>query len=255
MTNLLSVAGKTALITGASGGLGAHFARVLADHGATVVVAARRTEKLEAVVKEITEAGGTAYAIPLDVSNTESVNAAFEQLDQRVGTLDILVNNAGVNGSLDKLVDTQEDDWNFVMETNVNGVYRVAQAAAKRMAEAGSGSIINIGSILGIAPGVKKAAYCASKAAVHHLTRCMAVELVRNKVRVNSLCPGWFYTDINAAQFDTDSGKAYIRRLVPQRLGENSELDGALMLLASDAGSYITGQEIVVDGGTTLTPQ
>ena len=220
-----------------------------------MIVAARRTEKLEAVVAEISAAGGTAHSIPLDVASTESVEAAFEQCDKLVGQLDILVNNAGVNGSLDKFVNTQEDDWNFVMETNVTGVYRVAQAAAKRMTAAGSGSIINIGSILGIAPGVRKAAYCTSKAAVHHLTTTMAVELVRMGVRVNALCPGWFYTDINSAQFDTEAGQAYIKNLVPQRLGKNEELDGALMLLASDAGSYITGQQLVVDGGTLLTPQ
>lgn len=252
--NLLSLSGKTALISGASSGLGAHFAKVMVEAGAEVVIAARRSDKLAELVDEIVAAGGKAQALAMDVTSADSVNSAFEQVDDMIESLDILVNNAGVGSAPTKFTDLEEEEWGSLLEVNLKGAWRVAKQAAIRMQAAGKGSIINTGSIYSLCTGMRKADYNVSKAALGQLTKNMALELCRSGVRVNSLCPGYFASPLNDKEFDTERGRAYIARLVPQRLGQYHELDGPLLLLASDAGSYINGASLVVDGGSLLSP-
>jgi len=252
--NLLSLSGKTALISGASSGLGEHFAQVMAEAGARVVVAARRVEKLQDLVGRIEATGGKALAVPMDVTSAESVMEAFAALDEKVERLDIVVNNAGISTTPTKFLDLEEDDWGYLLDVNLKGAWRVGRQAALRMKAQGAGIIINTGSIYSHCTGMLKADYNVSKTAVDQLTRNMAVELARSGIRVNSLCPGYFYSELTEDQFNTEQGKAYIDRLVPRRLGEYHELDGPLLLLASDASSFMNGTSIVVDGGTLLSP-
>lgn len=237
--------GKTALVTGASSGFGAHFSRVLAASGASVIAAARREDRLQSLVKDIEGAGGRASALALDVSDGEAVRAAFEQ----VGAVDIVVNNAGVVGDT-RSIDTPEEEWRWTYDVNTHGVFFVAQAAARAMSARGTGgSIINIASITGFRPQAGSTAYSSSKAAVVHMTRCLAFDWARYGIRVNAIAPGYFSTDLNDAFLASDYGQALIRRVPQRRSGEYHELDGALLLLASEASSYMTGSCITVDGG------
>lgn len=247
-----SLRGKTALVTGASSGLGRHFAGVLASTGARVVVAARRVDRLEALVGEIKSKGGQATAVSLDVTQPESVTAAFDAAEAAFGTVTVLINNAGVpsNTFFTKLT---EDDWRQVMDVNLDGVFRVGQEAARRMIAAGTGgSIVNVSSVLGL--GVLKAVapYAASKAAVVQLTKAMALELARDRIRVNALAPGYVVTELNDAFLASEAGKKLLARVPFGRAAHLEELDGPLLLLASDAGSYMTGSVLVVDGGSLL---
>ena len=245
---------KTALITGASSGLGAHFAQVLATEGARVILAARRNDLLQAQVKAIEAAGGSALAVSMDVGDPASVTAAFEVIQQQ-GGIDILVNNAGIAGDPVKFLDLGEEEWHRIIDINLNGAWRVARDAARRWSEAERpGVIVNIGSVYGLSTGVLKVAYNVSKAAVVQLTRSMSMELCRRKIRVNALCPGWFLTAINDEYFATESGKRYLATIPMKRMGELRELDVPLLLLASDAGSYMTGTTLVVDGGLQESP-
>ncbi|GAB3098411.1 SDR family oxidoreductase [Aestuariicella hydrocarbonica] len=252
--NLLSLEGKTVLISGASSGLGAHFAEIMTDAGAEVIVAARRVDKLQQLVETLIANGGKAQALEMDVTDADSVNKAFAQLDGMIDSLDILVNNAGISSAPTRFTELDEDDWGYVLDVNLKGAWRVAKHAAIRMKASGKGSIINTGSIYSLCTGLLKADYNVSKAAIAQLTKNMALELSRYGVRVNSLYPGYFASAINESEFSTERGKAYIARLVPQRLGEFHELNGPLLLLASDAGSYMTGTSLVVDGGSLLSP-
>lgn len=239
----------TCLVTGASSGLGEHFARVLARNGHRVILAARRIEALTRPREEIRAGGGNADVMSLDVSDDSSVQAAFTQMDAQGHRVGIVVNNAGISD--DKLaLQTDVSDWDRVINTNLRGVFLVAQAAARRMVTAGNGGcIINIASILGhrVAKGVP--AYAASKAGVLRLTEALALEWARHGIRVNALCPGYIETDLNREFFETPAGKDLVKRIPQRRLGRMEELDGALLLLASPASSYITGSSIVVDGG------
>jgi NAD(P)-dependent dehydrogenase (short-subunit alcohol dehydrogenase family) len=240
------LAGKTALVTGASGGLGLHFAGVLAKAGAHVVLAARSRGALDEAVADIAASGGSAAAVGLDVTSSESVADAFASLSS---TIDIVVNNAGISGGA-AAIEQSEAEFDAVIDTNLKGVFLVAQAAARRMREQGSGgAIINIASILGLRVAGHLAAYAASKAAVIQLTRTMALEWARYGIRVNALCPGYIETPINRDFFQSEAGKALINRIPSRRLGLAAELDGPLLLLASTAGSYMTGSALVVDGG------
>ena len=240
------LSGRTALVTGASGGLGLHFARVLARHGASMVLAARRAEALEEACASIAEAGGTARAVRMDVTDAGSVEAA---LDAVGGPVDILINNAGLSIARPAL-QTGEEDWDTVVDTNLTGSFLAARAVAQTMVEAGrGGAIVNIASILGLRVAGSVASYAASKAALVQLTKALALEWARHGIRVNALCPGYVETDLNRDFFASEAGKALIRRIPQRRLGKPEELDGALLLLATDAGSYITGATLAVDGG------
>ena len=238
---MTDLTGKRAIVTGASGGLGLHFARILATHGAEVTLAARRREKLEAAVAGI---GRGASAVSLDVTDPESVVAAFSG-----AAYDIVINNAGVTVDGPALK-TSEEDWGRVIDTDLTGVFRIAQAAARGMtAEGTGGSIVNIASILGLRVAGNLAAYATAKAGVVQMTKSLALEWARHGIRVNALCPGYIETDLNRDFFASDAGKSLIKRVPQRRLGQMSELDGPLLLLASEAGSFMTGSEIAVDGG------
>lgn len=237
-----------ALVTGASSGLGAHFARVLAGRGCRVVLAARRVDALAALKGEIEAAGGIAEVVALDVSDAASVEAAFAEIDRLGLRLDVVVNNAGISDTKPAL-EISSAEWDRVIDVNLRGVFLVAQAAARRMKETGGGSIVNVASILGHRVAGSVASYAASKAAVVRLTEALALEWARHGIRVNALCPGYIETDLNRDFFDSEAGKALVRRIPQRRLGRPEDLDGALMLLASDAGRYITGTSLAVDGG------
>jgi len=240
------LSGKHALVTGASSGLGLHFAGLLAAQGASVTLAARRVEALEAACDAIGRDGGTAAAVALDVTDPTSVESAIASMTRGI---DILVNNAGISVAAPAL-DVTADDWDRVVDTNLKGAFLVAQAAARRMVgDGGGGSIVNIASITGLRVAGAISSYAASKAGVIQLTKALALEWARHQIRVNALCPGYIETDINRDFFATDAGKALIRRIPQRRLGRAGDLDGALLLLASDAGSYITGASLAVDGG------
>ncbi|WP_212524717.1 SDR family oxidoreductase [Actibacterium sp. MT2.3-13A] len=238
------LAGRRALVTGASSGLGRHFAGVLAAAGAEVVLGARRAEALEEAVAGIVAEGGRASAVRLDVTDAGSVAAALAG-----PAFDIVINNAGVTHDGPAL-GTAMADWDRVIDTDLSGVFRVAQAAAERMvAEGRGGSIVNVASILGLRVAGHVAAYATAKAGVVQLSRALALEWARHGIRVNALCPGYIETDLNRDFFASDAGKALIRRVPQRRLGRLSDLDGPLLLLASEAGSFMTGTEIVADGG------
>ena len=251
-TELLSLAGKSALVTGASSGLGRHFANVLAAAGATVVLAARRIDRLEAQADELRANGCNAIAVAMDVTDRVSVDQAFAAAEAEVGPLTIIVNNAGI---ADPVYFTQmpEESWRSVLDVNLDGVFRVAQEAARRMQANNGGSIINIASVLGLGVVKSLAHYCASKGAVIQLTKAMALELARSGIRVNALAPGYISTEMNADFLVSDDGKKLLSKVPMVRAGRLSELDGPLLLLASDAGSYMTGTVVSVDGGTILS--
>jgi NAD(P)-dependent dehydrogenase (short-subunit alcohol dehydrogenase family) len=242
--------GKTALVTGASSGLGAHFAHTLADAGARVVVTARRTDRLDALVTTLQQAGHQALAVPMDVTDADSVNRAFEQVEQQWGVVDVLINNAGIGDPV-MFLNMTEGNWRSMIDTNLDGAWRVAHRASVAMAKAGQGgSIVNIASILGLRVGTALSHYAVAKAGVVQLTKATAMELARNHIRVNAIAPGYFRTEMNSDYFATQQGQDYIQSKVPmRRLGQLEELDGPLLLLASDAGSFITGTVINVDGG------
>lgn len=254
LDNLFSLHGKTALVSGASSGLGEYFAKVLAQAGAEVVVAARRLDRLEKLVDEIVAEGGKAHAVAMDVTSQDSVTQAFETVDNLIDSLDIVINNAGLSSAPAKFINEDDESWEYTLDVNLKGAWRVAKAAAKRMQAANKGCIVNTGSIYSHCTGIMKASYNVSKAAIAQLTKNMALELARSGVRVNALCPGYFASAINDAEFSTEKGKQYISSLVPQRLGSYEELAGPLLLLVSDAGSFVNGVSLPVDGGSLLSP-
>lgn len=244
----LRLEGRTALVTGASSGLGEHFAALLAQAGARVVLAARRTDKLAQQVTRITQAGGVARAVAMDVADAASVRAAFEAIADW-GAPGIVVNNAGVTVTRPLLQQT-EADFDHVIDTNLKGNWLVATEAARRLVAAGQGgSIVNIASILGerVAGGV--APYAISKAGVVQATKAMALELARHGIRVNALLPGYVATDLNRDFLASEAGEKLRARIPSRRFGEPSDLDGPLLLLASDAGAAMTGATLAVDGG------
>ncbi|MCP4991470.1 MAG: SDR family oxidoreductase [Colwellia sp.] len=245
---------KVALVTGASSGIGKHFAKLLAKQGARVVLGARRKEKLDAVVAEIEDAGGTAMSVALDVTNPKSIKLAFNFIHSYYGNVQILSNNAGVSDSALAL-STTEESWNSVLDTNLTGGWRVATSMAQQCIDNNiSGSIINTASILGLRVSMGQSSYATSKAALIQLTRSLALELSRKKIRVNALCPGYFLTELNEEYFETDKGKKYIQSMPSQRLGQLNELDVPFLLLACDqAGSYMNGTTLVVDAGHSIS--
>jgi NAD(P)-dependent dehydrogenase (short-subunit alcohol dehydrogenase family) len=250
---LFSLSGRTAFVTGASSGLGRHFAMVLAKAGARVAIAARRTDRLEELKGRIEAAGAAAAAVALDVTEPASVKTAFAEAEAALGPISVLVNNAGIAVPAYFLKMTEEE-WRSVLSVNLDGVFRVAQEAARRMKANGTGgSIINIASVLGLGVIKTLAHYSASKAGVIHMTKAVAYELARDNIRVNAIAPGYCETEMNDAFFQTEAGKRLIARVPMERLGRLSELDGPLLLLASDAGSFMTGTVVTVDGGLLLS--
>lgn len=245
MATQTDLSGLTAIVTGASSGFGLHFAGILAAQGAHVVAIARRADRLEALVEEIAASGGTATALALDVSKHDDVARALGKLPQ----IDIVVNNAGFAGP-SRAIDCDEDEWRWTYDVNVNATWFVARAAAAHMIAAKrGGSIVNIASITGIRPGAAAAAYASSKAAVIQLTKALAMEWARHDIRVNALAPGYFETDLNRDLLLSDFGQSMMKRIPQRRFGQMSDLDGPLLLLASDASRYMTGSVIEVDGG------
>jgi NAD(P)-dependent dehydrogenase (short-subunit alcohol dehydrogenase family) len=245
----LSLDGHTALVTGASGGLGRHFAGVLARAGAKMAITARRVDALASVREALIATGAQVEAFALDVTDAQSVAAAFAGAAQALGPVTVVINNAGV-AVTKPLLDQTDDDWAQVIDVNLTGAWRVAQAAARHMvANARGGSIVNVASVLGLRVSAQLPGYTASKAGLIQLTKAMALELARHRIRVNAIAPGYIETGINREFFATDAGQALVRRIPQRRIGAPEELDGALLLLASDAGSYITGAVLAVDGG------
>ncbi len=245
----MDITGKTILVTGASSGLGRHFALVFARHGARVALAARRVAALEELAEIISGEGGEAFPVALDVRDEASVTAAMATIESGFGGIDVVVNNSGVSGIKTTLALTGAD-WDDVVDTNLKGAFLVANEVARAMVKAKRpGSIINIASILGVRVVGQLAPYVASKAGLIHLTKALALEWARYGIRVNAIAPGYFRTDINDDFWDTDPGKAMINRIPQRRLGEVDFLNGPLLLLASDASAYMTGATIPVDGG------
>lgn len=251
VATLFQLTGKTALVTGAGTGLGKRFALTLAQAGAALVLAGRRREPLESTAALIRAAGRVAHCVPMDVSSTQSVGSAFAAIEQ-LGPIDVLVNNAGIAG-IGALLDLPEEDWDSVLNTNLKGAWLVARAAARQMIQRGApASIINVASVLGSAVQKGTANYPAAKAALIHLTRQMALEWARHGIRVNALAPGYFLSELSAGYLESESARAMLKRTPMRRVGDPAELDGALLLLASGASSYMTGSVITVDGGMSM---
>ena len=249
MNSIFDLNGKTALVTGASSGIGSHFVKTLAQAGADVILAARRTDRLQARAKAIAISGSDVSWVALDVTDPASVEAAFTKSVNLHGKIDIVVNNAGV-GFQGQALDISQRAWDAVIDTNLKGAWLVAQQAGRCMsANPSGGSIINIASILGrrVMGGV--APYAVAKAALEHLTRLLAYEWARHSIRVNAIAPGYIVTDMNRDYLESPLGEKAKAKIPQKRFGRPADLDGPLLLLASDASSYMTGSTIVADGG------
>jgi len=260
MSYSIDLSGRVALVTGASGGLGAQFARMLAAAGAGVVLASRRVEKLKDLRARIEGDGGDAHVVECDVTDLASIKAAVAHAETEMGSIDILVNNSGVS-TTQRIQDVTEQDYDFVLGTNVRGAFFMAQEVGKRMlarargAAPGSftgGRIINIASMAGLRVLPQIGVYCMSKAAVIHMTRAMALEWGRYGINVNAICPGYIDTEINHHHWQTDSGQKLIAMLPRKRVGEPADLDAVLMMLASDQSHFVNGAVIAADDGFAL---
>ncbi len=253
----LRLDGRKALITGASSGFGQHFARVLAEAGADVVLAARRIDRLESEAAEIAAATGRkAVAVALDVADTSAIEACVETAAAALGGIDLLVNNAGIVITKPSLKQT-ETDWDQVMDVNLKGAFFMAQACARLMAGAdgkggGGGTIVNIASLLGERVSKTEISYCISKAGLAHMTRALAYEWARYGIRVNAISPGYVVTDLNRAFLEGEAGQAMMRHIPIRRFGQPEDLDGALLYLSSDLSAWTTGHVLTVDGGHSL---
>lgn len=245
--------GQVALVTGASSGFGRHFGSVLARAGAKVALAARRTELLQSACDEINAAGGEAMAVTMDVTDSTGIASAFEAVEQELGTVTVLINNAGI--TIPKpLVDLEDEDWASVINTNLNGVAYATREAARRMIAAGTGgSVINIASILAQREQKLLTNYAASKAGVLQFSRNAALELAEHGIRVNAICPGYFETDLTREGLATEYGQEMIGRIPQGRVGNLDDLNGPLLLLASQAGALMTGAVLTVDGGHVIS--
>jgi NAD(P)-dependent dehydrogenase (short-subunit alcohol dehydrogenase family) len=240
------IAGKSAIVTGASSGLGAHFARVLAGAGAMVGLLARRKDLLDALAAEL---GKGAVAIACDVTDAASVERAMAEAWDQLGGIDIVVNNAGMTSG-DSGLELDEATWDAIVDTNLKSAWLVAKAAATRMIEAKrGGAIVNIASILGLRVAGRALPYAASKAGLIQLTEALALEWARHGIRVNALAPGYIRTDLNSDFFASPAGEAMIKRIPARRLGELQDLDAPFLLLCSEASRFMTGSTVVADGG------
>jgi 3-oxoacyl-[acyl-carrier protein] reductase len=249
---IFDLAGKVALVTGASSGLGMRFAEVLAGNGAAVALVARRADRLAALKVRIEQAGGREEAIDADVRDRKAMSAAFDVAEKAFGTVTVLINNAGVSHS-NRAVELPAEEWQRVISTNLDAVFFWAQEAARRMLAARTGgAIVNIASVLGLTPDKGIVAYAAAKAGVVQLTKALALELAFKGIRVNAIAPGWIKTEINDEYLAHGRGAAMKQKIPMGRFGEVEDLDGPLLLLASDAGRFMTGATIVADGGQTV---
>ncbi len=249
---LFSMKGKTVLVTGAGSGMGARFAQVLSDAGATVVCAARRIDKLEETVGKIKAAGGKAIALSVDVGNSKSVEGLFDEAEKAVGQVNVLI-NAAAQVDFGLFPDVEDDRWQNLINVNFSGIMRTSRSFAHRLIAAGKpGTIVNITSIIGEQVMLGVPVYGSLKAAANHFTRSMARDMFDKGIRCNAIAPGYFLTDMVEAYFETDAGKADIERHPMKRLGRVEELDGALLLLASDASSFINGAVLSVDAGQVI---
>ncbi|WP_298261528.1 SDR family NAD(P)-dependent oxidoreductase [Bradyrhizobium sp.] len=253
MSGLFDVSKETILVTGASQGLGRQFARVLSAHGAAVALAARQTGKLKSLEEEIRARGGRAAAVAMDVTSQASIVAGLDAAEAALGPVTVLVNNAGI--AIEKLaIEQTEADWDAVIGANLKGAYFVATEMARRMiARKQEGNIVNVASVLGF--GVMKflSPYTISKAGIVQATKAMALELAGSRIRVNAIAPGYIDTEINHDFWSTPGGEKLTRRIPQRRVGDESDLDGAIMLLVSSASRYMTGSVVTVDGGFLLT--
>ena len=249
--------GKIALVTGASSGLGARFAKVLAQAGAQVVLAARRIDRLKELRAEIEADGGAAHMVQLDVTDYGSIKSAIAHAETEAGPIDILINNAGVS-HFQRLLDVTPDDYADVMDTNLRGAFFVAQETAKRMVARAKGDpkkqhrIVNVASVAGMRVIAQLGMYCVSKAAVIHMTKTMALEWARYGINVNAICPGYISTEINQAFFETDEGKKLISNLPRNRVGKPEDLDGLLLLLAAEESRFLNGTIVTADDGMSV---
>ena len=257
MAYSIDLSGRVAFVSGASSGLGAQFAKSLANAGAGVVLAARRLDKLKALRAEIESEGGVAHVVSLDVTDPASIKAAVAHAETEMGAIDILVNNSGVS-TTQKLVDVQPEDFDYVMGTNTRGAFFVAQEVAKRMIARSQGlapgtftggRIVNVASMAGLRVLAQIGVYSMSKAAVVHMTRAMALEWGRFGINVNALCPGYIDTEINHHHWQTEAGKKLVQMLPRRRVGKPQDLEAALMMLCSDQSHFVNGAVIAADDG------
>ncbi len=253
----IDLSGRVALVTGASSGLGAQFAKTLASAGAAVVLASRRVDKLQDLCAEIEAEGGDAHAVQLDVTDIASIKAAVAHVETKVGSIDILVNNSGVS-TTQRIADVQEQDYDFVFNTNTKGAFFVAQEVGKRMlarakgAAPGSytgGRIVNIASVAGLKVLPQIGVYCMSKAAVVHMTKAMAIEWGKYGINVNAICPGYIDTEINHHHWQTEQGQKLVQMLPRKRIGKPEDLDALLVMLCSDQSHFVNGAIIAADDG------
>ena len=251
-TDLFSLAGKNIAITGASSGFGHHFAGVLAAHGANVVLGARRTEKIASRVDEINQGqGGRATGVALDVREPESCLAFLAEAEAAFGPVDVLINNAGVEAGAKTYTMIDEDDWDFVFDTNLKSVWRLSKMYTEAVArnQQTGGNIINIASITAYRTLKGQFPYAVSKAALVKATEIMALEGARHRIRVNAIAPGYILTDVSRVLLESERSESFVKGIPMRRYGEFEDLDGPLLLLASDASAYMTGSTVVVDGG------
>lgn len=258
MAFTLDFTGKTALVTGASSGLGTRFARVLAANGAQVVLASRRVERLKELRAEIEAAGGAAHVVAMDVTDVDSIRTAVAQAETDAGPIDILINNSGVS-TTQRIVDVTPEDYDFVLGTNTRGAFFVAQEVARRMiarakdsagdAAPRQGRIVNIASMAALKVLSQIGIYCMSKAAVVQMTKAMALEWGRYDINVNAICPGYIVTELNEHHWETEGGRRLVQMLPRQRLGLPEDLDGLVLLLSHDQSRFINGAVIAADDG------
>ena len=251
MLSTNSLKDKIAMITGASQGLGKQFATLVAANGAKVALAARQVPKLEELKNKLEECGSEVMVVEMDVLDQESITQGVAEVESKWAIPDILINNAGL--AINKpFLDVEEREYDRVLDTNLKGCFFCAQAVARRMVEKKSGSIINISSVLGTRPIGTLTTYCASKGGLNQLTATMALELARYNIRVNAIAPGYIETPMNSDFFKSSPGKALINSVPQRRLGQVQDLDGVLLLLASDASNFVTGTVMTVDGGFSI---